>query len=109
MRFLLDAQLAPNLVGRLERAGHQAIHVFDLLPFDASDIDIAREVRRQQAVLMSKDEDFVDLLNRGILESQLLWVRCGNMTTARLWIKMAPLLPGAVEALAAGERIVEIR
>ena len=52
---------------------------------------------------------FVDFSKRGLLAGQLLWIRCGNMTTAGLWIRVAPLLPAAVAALEAGEQIVEIR
>lgn len=81
----------------------------DHLSLDASDIAVAREANRQEAVLVSKDEDFVDLSIRKILLSQLLWVRCGNMTTTGLWTRISPLLPLAVAALEAGERIVEIK
>lgn len=109
MRFLLDAQLAPGLARKLREAGYAASHISDHLPVNAPDIAVAHEANARHAVLVSKDEDFVDFCRRGLLTGQLLWVRCGNMTTAGLWVRMAPLLPFAVEALEAGEQIVEVR
>lgn len=109
MRLLIDAQMPPELAVRLSGAGHEAVHVFDRLPPDASDIDVAAEANRLGAILVSKDEDFVDLAARGILTMQLLWVRSGNMTTKRLWRLLEPLLPEIESAFAADERIVEIR
>lgn len=109
MIFLVDAQLPQGLATRLTAASHQAVHVFDVLTPDASDIEIALEANRRKAIVISKDEDFVDLSIRGVLLGPLLWVRCGNMTTSRLWRVIEPLLPTAEKSFAAGERIVEIR
>lgn len=94
---------------RLSVAGHQAVHVFDALTPDASDLEIALEANRRNAIVISKDEDFVALSIRGVLVGPLLWVRCGNMTTSRLWRIVEPLLPAVDKSFAAGERIVEIR
>lgn len=109
MKLLLDAQLPPALAGRLSQVGHEAVHLFDLLPGDASDGDVASAANRLGAILMSKDEDFVDLAARGVLTAPLLWIRSGNMTTARLWALIEPLLPEIERAFAAGEKMVEIR
>lgn len=89
--------------------GHEAIHISEVLPIDVSDIQVAEEANRRRAVLVSKDEDFFGLSNRGFLTSPFLWIRCRNMTTQKLWIRLGPLLPIAVQAFAAGEKIVEIR
>ena len=109
MIFLVDAQLPRGLAARLASAGHQAVHVFDVLAPDASDMEIALEANHRNAIVISKDEDFVALSIRGVLVGPLLWVRCGNMTTSRLWRIIEPLLPTAEKSFAAGERIVEIR
>lgn len=109
MRFLIDAQLPPGLARRLVVAGHEASHVFEILPADASDADVAAAANRLDAILLSKDEDFVPLAIAGRLLRPLLWIRSGNMTTARLWSTLEPLLPEIEATFAAGERIVEIR
>jgi predicted nuclease of predicted toxin-antitoxin system len=109
LRFLLDAQLPQALTARFSEAGHTAFHMLERLPADASDLDVARAANLLGAMLASKDEDFVDLSVRGVLQTPFLWIRSGDMTTARLWMRLAPLLPEAVRAFQAGERIVEIR
>lgn len=109
MRFLIDAQLPPGLARRLADAGHDAVHLHEVLPQEAKDIEVAEEANRRRAVLITKDEDFVDLSHRGILLVPLLWIRLGNTTNAALWQKLAPLLPEIERAFAAGEKIVEIR
>lgn len=107
MRFLVDAQLPPGLARRLASAGHVAVHVFEIPPADASDADVAA-ASRLDAILLSKDEDFVFALT-GRLLPPLLWIRSGNLTTARLGQALEPLLPEIESAFASGERIVEIR
>lgn len=109
MRFLIDAQLPPGLAKRLEAAGHEAAHLHDVMNPDATDLHVAAEADRRHAILVSKDEDFVDLSQRGILTVPLLWIRCGNVTNVRLWQVLEPLLPRIEYALASGERIVEVR
>jgi predicted nuclease of predicted toxin-antitoxin system len=109
MRFLLDAQLPRSLALRTAGTGHVAFHMTECLPNDASDSDVAFQANRLDAVLVSKDEDFVDLSIRGVLQTPFLWIRSGNMTTPRLWALLEPLLPEAVRAFEAGDRIVEIK
>ena len=109
MRFLIDAQLPPGLSKRLVGAGYQAVHLHDVMNPEATDIEVALEANRRQAILVSKDEDFADLSRRGILLVPLLWVRCGNVTNARLWRVLDPLLPMIGQAFASGDRIVEVR
>jgi predicted nuclease of predicted toxin-antitoxin system len=109
VRFLLDAQLPPRLAVKISGAGHDAIHLGEVLPLDASDLDVAREASKLEAVLVRKDEDFVDLSNRAVLQTQFLWIRSGNMTTEKLWAILELLLPDIERAFAEGERIVEVK
>lgn len=109
MRFVVDAQLPPGLAERLRDAGHDAAHLYDLLPPQATDVDVALAANARNAVLVSKDEDFVELSRRGVLTVPLLWIRLGNITNAALWTKLAPLLPQIEAAFAVGEKIVEVR
>ncbi len=109
LRFLIDAQLPPGLAGRLAAAGHEAVHLHDVMSPEATDIEVALEANRRQAILISKDEDFADLSRRSILLVPLLWIRCGNVTNARLWQVLDPLMPTIGQAFASGDRIVEVR
>lgn len=109
MRFLIDAQLPPGLAKRLTAAGHEAVHLHDVLNPEATDMEVALEANRREAILATKDEDFTDLSRREILTAPLLWIRYGNVTNARLWQVLEPLLPMISQAFASGDRIVEVR
>lgn len=108
MRFIIDAQLPPRLVERFQAAGHDAVHVFSVLAADATDLEVASEANRLKAILLTKDEDFVDLSVRSVLQGPLFWLRSGNMTTDRLWQTIEPLLPAIESAINAGESVIEV-
>ena len=75
---------------------------------DATDQEIFRAARRENAVVMTKDSDFVSLLDRLGPPPQVIWVTCGNTSNARLKEILTATLPKALELLRAGERLVEI-
>ncbi|WP_425571936.1 DUF5615 family PIN-like protein, partial [Nocardioides dubius] len=58
MRFLVDAQLPLALARLLEEHGHQAEHVTDIGPGDAPDRELWRYALDNDAVIITKDEDF---------------------------------------------------
>ena len=91
---------------RLVAAGHEAMHLHDALTPEAKDLDVAFEANRLEAILVSKDEDFADLSRRGILTVPFLWVRSGNVTNARLWQMLEPLLPESSQPLRLGKRLL---
>ena len=107
MRFLIDAQLPPALVGWLRDRGHQAEHVVDLDMVGASDAAIADRAEATGAVLVSKDEDFLTL--RLPDRFALLWLRCGNATNRALFAWLEPRWQEIERLLASGERFVEVR
>lgn len=107
MKFVVDAQLPPGLCDWLAERGHQAAHVHAVLPGQTPDIEIAAYAEREEAILVSKDEDF--LMLRLPDRFALLWLRCGNTTNRALaawlearWGRIETLLHG-------GERLVEVR
>jgi predicted nuclease of predicted toxin-antitoxin system len=109
MKFWVDAQLPPLLVEWL--SGEFAVlaqSVRELGLRDATDIEIFMAARREQAVVISKDNDFVDLVSRHGAPPQLLWVTCGNVTNAKLKVVFKRTFPDALELLAAGQAIVEV-
>ncbi len=62
MRFLVDAQLPPALVRLLREHGHTAEHVTKIGPADAPDRDIWRYALEHKSVIVTKDEDFADMV-----------------------------------------------
>lgn len=58
---------------------------------------------------MTKDSDFVDLVDRLGSPPQIIWLTCGNTSNARLQEILSKTLPEAVNLLRTGETLVEIR
>jgi predicted nuclease of predicted toxin-antitoxin system len=81
----IDAQLSPALAHWIsETFGVVAHTVRDLGLREARDLVIFHAAREAGAVIMSKDSDFVLLLERLGPRPQILWVTCGNTSNARM-------------------------
>jgi len=106
---LIDAQLPPALAQMLTRHGHVAEHVTDIGPGDAPDRDLWRYALEHNAVLVTKDEDFPDLLLLGSSSPTIVWVRVGNTRRRALLDWFEPLIDRIVELVAAGNRLIELR
>lgn len=74
----------------------------------AEDIVIWRHATLTGATLLTKDEDFVGLANDEPSGPQVVWIRVGNISNDALWRSIDPQLDEIIEALNAGERIVEV-
>jgi predicted nuclease of predicted toxin-antitoxin system len=107
VRFVIDAQLPPALARRLEALGHHAEHVADRGLVSASDDAIRDYAASVDAVIVTKDEDFVvrRLLAGG---PPVVWMRMGNTRRAALLARVEADLPAIVAALERGETLVEI-
>ncbi len=108
MRFLVDAQLPPALARWLSTRGHEATHLLDHGLLEAADTRIWTEAERLDAVIVSKDEDFVHLRTLNPEGPSVVWVRVGNTTRRELLAWFEQLLPEIEGALLAGERLIEI-
>jgi len=58
--------------------------------------------------VMSKDGDFLNLLDRYGPPPKVIWVTCGNTSNERMRTILERTLPSAVQMLEADETIVEI-
>lgn len=109
MIFWVDAQLPPQLAHWL-RSDHglEAFAVRELGLRDAEDAEIFAAARAIGAVVISKDSDFVALVEKFGVPPQLLWVTCGNVSNRRLRSVFATVLSAAVRLLADGSEVVEV-
>lgn len=57
---------------------------------------------------MTKDSDFVELLERYGPPPQIIWLHSGNRTNARLRQLLAQAFPAVWKMIQGGERLVEI-
>lgn len=86
----------------------KALALRDLGLRDATDAQIFLAAKAAAAIVMTKDNDFVELLTRVGPPPQVLWLTCGNTSNARLEQILAVTLPQALALIKAGEVLVEI-
>jgi len=80
----IDAQLSPGLAPWItERFGVEAISARRPGLQDAKDRQIFLAAREAEAVVMTKDGDFVILQEEFGAPPQLIWIRCGNTSNDR--------------------------
>jgi len=109
VKVWVDAQLSPAIAQWLTASkGVDATAVRDLGLRDAEDSRIFFAARQHDAIVMSKDSDFADLVLRHGPPPQIIWITCGNTSNARLQEILGAVWPGVIQLLASGEKLVEI-
>jgi predicted nuclease of predicted toxin-antitoxin system len=105
----VDAHLSPALARWIStQFNHPAQPVRDLGLREAKDQQIFDAARQAGAIILTKDEDFSELVDRLGPPPQIIWLTCGNTSEAALRVLLAKALPRALELLARGEKLVEI-
>lgn len=109
-RVWVDAQLPPALARWLaESHGVDAAHVDAVGQLGADDAAIFEAARAGGAtVVVTKDQDFVRLLESRGPPPQVVWVTLGNMRNAALRDALLPVWPQVAALLANGEPLVEV-
>ena len=110
MKIWVDAQLSPAIAAWINRTFDdiEAESVRALGLRDATDPDIFEAARKADVVVMSKDDDFIQLIEQRDTPPKLLWITCGNTSNARMRVILSKTLPKAKELLESGENVVEI-
>ncbi len=109
MILWLDAHISPALCPWIRRRfAVEPVHVRGLGLREAEDSGIFESARTAKVIVFTKDQDFVELVERRGTPPQVLWLRCGNMANARLRSLLSGTLPEALELLRQGEAVVEI-
>jgi predicted nuclease of predicted toxin-antitoxin system len=93
----------------VKRFGIEAYSLKFLGYRDAADYEIFRAARDAGAVVMTKDSDFLRLLEQHGSPPQVLWVTLGNTSNARMKEMLEATFARARELLAGGEALVELR
>ena len=75
---------------------------------DANDLDVFYAARTAGATIMSKDQDFVDLVLMHDTPPQIIWVTCGNTSNAFLRNLLQRVFPQILQLLESGEPLVEL-
>jgi predicted nuclease of predicted toxin-antitoxin system len=105
----IDAQISPYLARWLSsRFDVEAKPVRELGLREAKDRDIFLAAREAEAVVLTKDSDFVLLLEQLGPPPQVLWLTVGNTSNARLKEVLSNSFPIVQSLLHRGEPLVEI-
>ena len=109
-RVWIDAQLPPSLARWLAQEHDVAAsHVQDVGLLDVDDAAIFDAARAAGVtVVITKDEDFVRLVERHGPPPQVVWVTCGNVRNAELRRIVLEAWQQVAALLAAGEPLVEV-
>jgi predicted nuclease of predicted toxin-antitoxin system len=90
--------------GRLQRP---SVAVRDLGLRQAEDHAIFFAARKAGALVVTKDNDFVELLERHGSPPKIIWLTCGNASEAALREIFAANFPEALRLFDAGDDLVE--
>jgi len=75
---------------------------------NAKDREIFEAAKEANAVIMSKDSDFVNLVDVYGTPPQIIWVTCGNTSNVQMRKILSATLSQAIDLLESGESLVEI-
>ena len=81
----------------------------DIGPGDAPDRELWRYALEHGAVIVTKDEDFANMVAVGGDAPVVVWVRVGNTRRAALLAWFEPLIDEIVSMVEAGDRLIELR
>ena len=110
MKIWLDAQLSPVLARWI-------VETFDVEAYavqgdpemvSAKDARIFSAAREAGAIVMTKDRDFVDLLERLGPPPQVIWITCGNTSNRAMRQILSSSLSAALDLIKRGESLIEI-
>jgi predicted nuclease of predicted toxin-antitoxin system len=83
-------------------------HVRELALREAEDREIFEQARKTRAIVMTKDEDFVRLVERNGSPPQVIWVTFGNISNAHFQSLLGQTSQDARTLIESGESVVEV-
>ena len=109
MTIWMDAHLSPR-TARWIAANFPvtAAPLRDLDLRDASDDEIFAAARAANAIVLTKDSDFIRLLEQQGSPPKVIWLTCGNTSEVALQQILTKHLSTALGLLGEGEQLVEI-
>ena len=110
MIIWIDAQISPSISAWINRTypSVQAKSLRSLNLLYATDREIFFSAKEANAVIMTKDQDFYQLLSHFGSPPKIIWLTCGNTSSGNLCKILESALPKALKLLEKGESIVEI-
>jgi predicted nuclease of predicted toxin-antitoxin system len=110
MNIWIDAQLSPSIAAWINRT-FQNFHAISVRSLDLQSADdrvIFDAACEANAVVMSKDSDFLQLVEQYGPPPHIIWITCGNTSNQKMREVLGKSLEKAVELIRSVEPIVEI-
>jgi predicted nuclease of predicted toxin-antitoxin system len=105
----VDAHISPAVAQWVSaELGHPATSVRDLGLRNAKDKDIFAAARQANVIVMTKDSDFAEMVERLGPPPSVIWLTCGNTNNAALRDVLKTTLPRAIDLINKGDKLVEI-
>jgi predicted nuclease of predicted toxin-antitoxin system len=109
MIIWLDAQLSPAMASWIKREfSVEAVAVRDVGLLNAKDPEIFHAARQADAIVMTKDADFVRLVAQAGPPPHVILLACGNTSNSQLKQILKRTLDQTLEWIRQGEPVVEI-
>jgi predicted nuclease of predicted toxin-antitoxin system len=109
MTIWVDAHISPRIAKWIaERFQVEAKALRDLGLRDARDEQIFQAARKAETIVLTKDSDFVRLLEAWGSPPKVIWLTCGNTSEEALKEILLHRLPSALFLLSSGEELVEL-
>lgn len=109
MKFLIDVNLPPGLCDWLAARGHIATAARDIGLRTADDDAAWNWATKNDAVIVTKDEDFAARRSRILHGPQIVWIRVGNATNPVLEARLDAVWDQVLADLSAGTEVIEVR
>ena len=88
--------------------GYNVFHINDFNLQFAEDKEVFEQAKKLNAIIITKDRDFLKLQIRLGAPPKIIWVTSGNTSNERLKQIFSQLFPKAVQLLKQGHNLVEI-
>ena len=109
MRIWLDAQLSPKLANWMRATFNvRAFSLRDLEMREAKDERIFLRAKAEVDAILTKDEDFLRLVEKHGPPPSIIWVTAGNTSNQRMKELLTARLPAAMQLITNGSAVVEI-
>jgi predicted nuclease of predicted toxin-antitoxin system len=109
MELWLDIHLSPAIGQWIEGTlGFRCVMMRDLGMQQTPDARVFEQARKPGVVIMTKDADFVRLLEANGPPPSVVWLTCGNTSNTRLREMLTRRLGRALQLIEQGDSLVEI-
>jgi len=109
MTIWVDAHISPRLASWInEKIPYEAYSLRRIGLRDANNREIYEAARSADAVIISKDSNFLDLIGKYGSPPRLIYLRCGNTTNQRLREILGVHLQNAMQQPSEGETVLRL-